>query len=298
MPNRTAKFVSAIFASVLAGTALTTISHAEAFAADDCLSGPKGEAPAGSHWFYRIEHGTKRHCWYLREEGDRISQAAPLNISPPAKPPAPQANPATQHSVDNARAELPAQTSRSEESNSPWPATAPGLNSTPRANAPDADAVSAAVASRWPEPSGVSPASSPRPAPSNMAANVPASSTAAPAPTVTAVAHFAADSSSQSQSGSTPKLLVAIIGALALASIMTSLIFKFGRARRPRRAAVRARRGPVFESTDDDRIVVSDYPDADPLPRRHQFARGIDDARSPDDRMADFLTRISGRAPT
>src|ERR1700730_15196541 len=264
MPNRAAKFASAIFASVLVGTLLTTISHGETVAADNCLSGPKGETPPGSHWYYRIEHGTKRHCWHLREEGDHLrkdapqTQAAAKNIWPPAKPPAPQANPATQRSVDNARAELPAQRNRNEESDSPWPAIAPGLNSAPRANAPDADAVSAAVASRWPEPSGVSPASSPRPAPGNMAANVPASSTAAPAPTVTAVTHFAADSSSQSQSGSTPKLLVAIIGAVALASIMTSLIFKFGRARRPRRAAVRARRGPVFESTDDDRIVVAD----------------------------------------
>ena len=41
MPNRTAKFVSAVFASVLAGIPLATASHSATPAADDCLSGPR-----------------------------------------------------------------------------------------------------------------------------------------------------------------------------------------------------------------------------------------------------------------
>ena len=45
MSNRTAKFVSAIFASFLAGAPLTTISHSATRATDDCLSGPKGQTP-------------------------------------------------------------------------------------------------------------------------------------------------------------------------------------------------------------------------------------------------------------
>jgi hypothetical protein len=43
--------------------------------------------------------------------------------------------------------------------------------------------------------------------------------------------------------------------------------------------------------------VLSDYPDADVIPRRPQFARGIDQLSS-DDRMAEFLARTSRRAPT
>ena len=43
MPNRTAKFASAVFASLLRGTPLATVSHGAAPAADDCLSGPKGQ---------------------------------------------------------------------------------------------------------------------------------------------------------------------------------------------------------------------------------------------------------------
>jgi hypothetical protein len=303
MPNRTAKFVSAIFASVLAGAPLTPISHGEAVAADNCLSGPKGETPPGSHWYYRIEHSTKRHCWHLREEGDSLSQdapqtqAAPQNILPPPKPPAPQANPATRRSVDNARAELPAQTNRNEEPNTAWPAIAQGVNDASRANATDANAGSAVVASRWPEPSGVSPASSPRPAPSNLADNEPANPIARSAPPVAVVNHATADSSSQNEPGPIPRWFVAVVGPVAFGSIAASLFFKFGRSRRQRRTAVRARRRPVWEQTDDDRIVLSDYPDADVIPRRPQFARGIDQLSS-DDRMAEFLARTSRRAPT
>lgn len=68
MPRRTVKFVSALFAGVLAGIPLATISHGATPAADDCLSGPKDQAPHGSHWYYRIDRATKRHCWYLKDE--------------------------------------------------------------------------------------------------------------------------------------------------------------------------------------------------------------------------------------
>jgi hypothetical protein len=302
MPNRTAKFVSAIFASVLAGASLTTISHGETVAADNCLSGPKGETPPGSHWYYRIEHSTKRHCWHLRGEGDGQAapqtQAAPQNILPPVKPPALQANPATQRSVDNARAELPAQTNRNEEPNSAWPAMAQGATDISRANATDANAGSAVVASRWPEPSGVSPASSPRPAPSSLADNEPANPIVKSAPPVAVVTHATADSSSQNQPGPIPRWFVAVVGPVAFGSLAASLFFKFGRSRHQRRSGVRARRRPVWEQTDDDRIVLSDYPDADVIPRRPQFARGFDEASRTDDRMAEFLARMPRRAPT
>ena len=291
MPKRAAKFVSAIFASILAGAPLTTVSHSETVAADDCLSGPKGQTPPGSHWYYRIERGTKRHCWYLREERDNFSQAAPQNSSP-AKPLPPQADTAMQPTVANARAELPARTDRNDGPNTALPA---GFDA-PRANALDTGAASTVVASRWPEPSGVSPASNPRPATSNFAANVPANSAAAPAPAIAAVTLAAADTSLQSPPGSIPTLLVAIVGALTLAGITASLFFKFGRARHLRPGGIRTHRGPIWESTDDDRIVLSDYPDADTLPRRPRFSRDIGEARDPDDRMAEFPSRISRRS--
>src|ERR1700723_1977119 len=96
MPARAAKFVSAIFAGVLAGIPLATISHGASPAADDCLSGPKDQAPQGSHWYYRIDHATKRHCWYLK--GEKPSQSAAANPAPSTKPVSSNADAATQRS--------------------------------------------------------------------------------------------------------------------------------------------------------------------------------------------------------
>ena len=74
MSKRSAKFVAALFVSVLAGAHLATVTdlRAQAATADDCLTAPKGATTAGSHWYYRIDRATKRQCWYLREEGRQV----------------------------------------------------------------------------------------------------------------------------------------------------------------------------------------------------------------------------------
>src|ERR1700694_5945666 len=110
MQNRTAKFVSAIFASLLAAIALTTVSHGAEPAADECLSGPKGQTPQGGHWYYRIDRGTKRHCWYLGEERAKLSPIAAPNSSHPVRPASPNPQAAMQPLIADAHAELPAQT--------------------------------------------------------------------------------------------------------------------------------------------------------------------------------------------
>ncbi len=102
MPNRTAKFLSTVVAGCLAGAALTGVSHGAtpAPAADECLSGPnKDQTPSGSHWYYRIDRATKRHCWYLGPQRDARAQVAPSNtasiapskVSPSTAPAAPKA---------------------------------------------------------------------------------------------------------------------------------------------------------------------------------------------------------------
>jgi hypothetical protein len=122
MPRRPAKFVSAIFAGVLAGIPLATISHGASPAADDCLSGPKDQAPQGSHWYYRIDHATKRHCWYLK--GEKPSQSAAANPAPSTKPVSSNADAATQRSIADAHAEWPAQTTIDQPKRSDGPAIA------------------------------------------------------------------------------------------------------------------------------------------------------------------------------
>jgi hypothetical protein len=131
-----------------------------------------------------------------------------------------------------------------------------------------------------------------------LADNEPANPIVRSAPPVAVVTHATADSSSQNQPGLIPRWFVAVVGPVAFGSLAASLFFKFGRSRHQRRSGVRARRRPVWEQTDDDRIVLSDYPDADVIPRRPQFARGFDEASRTDDRMAEFLARMPRRAPT
>src|SRR5262245_58473606 len=55
-------------ASVVAISFSTTTGDA----ADECLSGPRGTAPKGSHWYYRVDRSTGRHCWYLGAEGQKV----------------------------------------------------------------------------------------------------------------------------------------------------------------------------------------------------------------------------------
>lgn len=45
-------------------------------AADECLSGPKGTAPEGRHWYYRVDRATGRHCWYLGAKGTKVRQSS------------------------------------------------------------------------------------------------------------------------------------------------------------------------------------------------------------------------------
>ena len=86
MPDRAAVVVSAAFASLLAGVALTIVSGSAARAGDDCIAEPKDRPPRGSHWYYHVDPVTQRKCWHQRAEGQAIHQVGASKPSPPAKP--------------------------------------------------------------------------------------------------------------------------------------------------------------------------------------------------------------------
>jgi hypothetical protein len=290
MPNRTANFASAIFVSFLAGVPLAIISQGAARAADDCLFAPKDETPEGSHWYYRIDHATKRHCWYLRTEGERLSQTAPPISSRAANPIAPKVETPAQHSIADAHAELPAQTTIEPARHNDAPVLAMPADAPVREDSAGAEAQRSVVASRWPEPSDMNSAAAPRPATVNLAANTQPDSTPAASPAIAAVTLAAADSSSQTRSGSIPKLLSAIAGALALAGITASLVLKFGGSRR----RTRVRRHKIWQPTDDS-IALSARRDADVVPRRTGLPRDLDRTDEANDRIAEFFSQLSKR---
>jgi hypothetical protein len=299
MRTRTAKFVSAIFASLLAGMPLTTVSHGAVPAADDCLSKPKGLAPEGSHWYYRIDRASKRHCWYLGDQREKLSRAKPQNSAPIADPASPQNETSTQRPVTDAYAELPLPQTRVEQQPNASalqriPATtanAASVENGQAANAPDAKTQLSVIASRWPDPSGVSSSVSPASATDNSGEAVQLNTEQAPLPAVATSA--TADLSSEKQSGSVQMLLLVMIGALVLAGVMGSAIFRFSRIRQAGRRQTRSDRRAIWDSVDTNRPSPPAHPRAEASIRRVDIPRELRHADDPDDRIAEMLARLS-----
>jgi len=293
MSNRTAKFVSAIFASLLAGTPLTTVSYS---AAANCLSGPKDEAPEGSHWYYRIDHPSNRHCWYLRREGEKPSQLS-------AKPAPSKAEPAMQRSVADARAELPLPQMRIDQetglAGQHTPATSANAVSPENnqlADPQNTNPRASVIASRWPEPSGVSSSAGPAPVAGNPGATMQLNSQATQPPVAAMVPLAAADSSSENLPRSILMLLIAIIGALSFAGLLGSTIFRFGGTRRVERPAVRGDRRAIWDSIVADRSPSSAHPSSDPRMPGVDIPRDPRAADDPNRRVTEMLARLSRSA--
>lgn len=290
MSQRTAKFVSAIFASLLAGTPLATVSHSATDAADSCLSKPKGASPAGGHWYYRIDRATKRHCWYIGDEKEKLSRAAPENSPPAANSVSLPNSATTQRSIANARAELPLRQTRVEQETTAFDQ---------RANAGDAGAQRSVVASRWPELAGVSSPASPGPSAGNSGAGAPTSSEAASPVATAAVPLAAADASStEKPSGSVQMLLIAIVGALALAGLLASAIVRFGGTRRSGRRNPRVDRRAIWDSARTGRPASSDETRAVASMRELDLPRDPRTADDPNQRIAQILARLARSAAT
>lgn len=324
MSNRSAISVAALFASILTGVSLTSVTdvRAQQAAADNCLTAPKDKTPEGKHWYYRLERGTKRQCWYLRGEDDKSARAAPQESSTEeadaaaAEPAPPPPRTVVRKSVANAHAELTSAQQRVEQEPAPQPRTvgiapaAPLQNSpvatfpaptTPAATAPDTPTSSSTVATRWPDSAEVSTpnafrtAAAEPPAATPEADQAPTLQPAAPAPVALAVA----DSSMTKQSGSMQMLLVVVLGALAVAGFMTSLILRAGGARARKRALeIRRERRAMWDQAQRELRARSPsmLPEEDmPIWQRDE----PHDPRAPDDpqrRTTELLSRLARSA--
>ncbi len=187
MKKTSAKLVSAIFASILASSTLMAAPEGEK-AADTCLLGPSA-SPPGGHWYYRVDRANKRNCWYLRQERERVARKPADEDSrrtEQAAVPAPPKKPVAQHSISDARAELPPpQTSFEQDTKvaatqriPAAPVEAPRADNNQRAATSDANLLSTAVASRWPDPLAATPSAAPPPAPATRVAAAAARRTA------------------------------------------------------------------------------------------------------------------------
>lgn len=309
MSSPAAKFVSAVFASILAGAAIATMLHTGADAAEDCLSEPKEKAPEGMRWHYRIDHATQRHCWYLRGEGEALQEASPASSSAPKissqKPVA-----AAQRLLADAHAELQmpqrntapgAGVPIAPRTQTIWPDAASALNN-PRATAQGSNRQPATVASRWLEPFSMSSTadaqaatSDPPPATSDQMADANDTPAIAPSPP-TPVAPAAADVP-PAKKLTIQMLALVIVGALALAGLIVSLIFRLSKAWHRRR--MNARRRARWQSADGTRQT----PWADEV-AHHSVRHPVisprpdpaDDPNEQIDRVTEFLGLLSKQA--
>lgn len=71
-----------IAALAFAASAIALAPSSDAAPAETCLKAPKGVAPQGSHWYYRIDRATQHHCWYLGEKGAKTAQRSRTRSAP------------------------------------------------------------------------------------------------------------------------------------------------------------------------------------------------------------------------
>ena len=229
--------------------------------ADDCLTTPSGETPQGQRWFYRIERGTQRHCWYLRDKAEQkgLQPVPALSTAAPAKPPRAAAMPVRPN--NDARAELPTARGRLDGD----PTFTPKFQlTTGDQSAADDDVRRASGLSRAPQP--LDTFSAPPPAADSAMAEATDTVTGANANLGMAVP-AAMPSASPRPDAALPKaslqrLLIAIFGALAFAGVTASLMHRFAFIWRKRNA--RLRRRTLWQSAQKARTRPSQAASATP----------------------------------
>lgn len=305
MGNRTAKLISALVGGIIVGAPLAAVSQtapsasqtapsppnaaSTANAASDCLASPKGDAPQGQHWFYRLERSTKRQCWYLRAEGAKEGAKAALSAQTTAETPN-SASTAPQ-SVQNARAEYVA------------PQTNAAASAPAPAAAADANAPPPAVTARWPDAAAAAappaqqpaPATSPAPATDSAPAITSAQPSATPAASPAPVTLATADAPADKATGSLQTLMLVIGGALALAGVLASVIYRFAGGRARIQTADRRVNWDHRQDDEDSRAPWHAEPTPAPAPRAERPLPVDFDAMRPQAPQIAAFTNAIGR---
>jgi hypothetical protein len=252
MKSRAANLVVAAIASIVSSANLAAAPDNTEQPADICLTSPRDYTPPGTRWRYRMERGSGRRCWFLKDDAEKAAskdseQATAATEEPAAAPPAPpRKKSATPRSVSNAHAEFsrapveqdakPAPTQ-----GAPAPAANPAVadNNQPSA-AKSVNMLAPAAATRWPDPmSTVNPAANP-PAPA-AAPTAPAdqSTEARPAPATKpqAMPRAVPPMPASEKPMSWPMLITIIAGGLSVLAVLVSVLFAWLAARKAERTA-------------------------------------------------------------
>ncbi|TAH68363.1 MAG: hypothetical protein EWM45_03945 [Rhodopseudomonas palustris] len=235
MRFRAAKLLPVMIAATFAAPALSVITPVPA-QAETCLTAPTGATPAGKHWRYRVERGSKRQCWYLGDKrGGSTAPVAQNSASDGEHKPAP--------SLADARAELIAEPS-DPAPDAVWPAPEQADHSTAAATpAPTTDSEPAAAANpHWSLASRWSDATSPQDHPAPVAVEP------VPAPSSTPAAASLPPENGNPEYDRNWMLMAGIVTALGLAAAIIKLAIRFGRSWPKVRAETRP--GSPFDAID------------------------------------------------
>ena len=93
-------------------------------------------------------------------------------------------------------------------------------------------------------------------------------------------------------------LLAVITGALALAGIIASVVFKFGGIRRLLEPSVRAQRGSIWENADENVLQYAHAEEDTALSPRTGYDGGFDPTDEWSDPLPEFLAKVHRRAAT
>jgi hypothetical protein len=247
MSHVTTKVASTLLIGVAAAAVSTALPSRAVFAADSCLTEPKGDGAQGKHWYYHIEHGTGRHCWYLRGQDDKAARDDD-NETTSDKAPSGKVDAASARSFADAHAEIASKAAMPDSTNaaaahsvwtappaaSPAPpvANAAANNGTAGNNALAQAAPDSSVASRWPQAAdAAAPSPAPQPEATLMVADTQDNAVTA-TPTDTTPPPAAVPAPPERQIGSIQKLAMVAFGALTLAGLTGSAVYRLGRRRR------------------------------------------------------------------
>jgi len=240
------KVATTLLIGVAAAAVSTALPPHPVNAADSCLTEPKGDVQ-GKHWYYHIERGTGRHCWYQRDQDDKSARADDDKQAASDKAPPANVDTAASARFADAHAEIAPKPAMPDSTNaaaapSVWPAPqaadTAANNVTPSTSgpAPAQATPSSQLASRWPQAADAPPsptvqpeASTAQPEASLMVAdtqdNTATADTSPPPAAVTATPPAR-------QIASIQKLALVAFGALTLAGLTGSAVYRLGRRRR------------------------------------------------------------------
>lgn len=318
MSNVKARLASAFLLG--AAASLTLIAgNSAARAADSCITEPKTDTPQGKHWYYRLERGTGRHCWYLRGEDEAAARTPATEPVASARPvPATSGN-APARSLADARAEFAPKARVEDNDSAPpqrpaWPdpqpaaspATAPAAATTGIGPGGPPSPADSQLTSRWPQASGAPSTANTAPQASLVVADAQPTDAAAAAPAPAEPPQASAPPTREV--GSLQKLALVALGALALAGISGSLVYRLAGARwRRRREARWPQRQSVSPSLADEArgapwvapglsptvphedVALEDAAHDDVAAERIEFGKSDDSF----EKIEDFLARLT-----